>query len=66
MYCNVDIVKAREVGKEVVAEGSCELEMDFSINTLIHMQRQEEGKALLTQETEKITGTSSVQEKTAM
>ena len=34
MYCNVDIVKAREAGKEVGTEGSCELDMDFSINNV--------------------------------
>lgn len=32
MYCNVDIVKAREAGREIGTEGSCELEIYFSIN----------------------------------
>lgn len=34
MYCNADIVKAREAAKEVETEGSCEPEMDFSISNV--------------------------------
>lgn len=36
MPCNVDIVKARRAGEEVKTGGSCELEVDFSINTVGH------------------------------
>lgn len=65
MYCNVDTVKAREAGKEVVVNLKW-ISASTMYDTLTHIQMREEGKALLTQEIEKISGTNSVQDRTAM